>query len=189
MSPELRAAADSFIYDVSMLLHVSTLLDGERLGRVCGATGWTLGQTLGHLAASYEHYGRALSGRLAGEPVTWPSPDCDAGVVEPGMPGDALAARMAAARREILATVAAVPPAMESGPAADGLPSLRETLRAWAHHGSDHALDFLETAPELAADPLILNWAYYPHPGEPPALDARRKALLVRLKGRKRDRE
>jgi hypothetical protein len=187
MSPGLRAAADSFIYDVAMLLHIAALLDDKALARTCPATGWTLRQTLGHLAVSYERYAGALERRLRGEYAPWePVPSAVTVAAERDTAVDDLRRRMTAARQRILDALAAVTPGIEASPLAEGFPPLSEVVEAWSRHGSGHAVDFLEAAPERA-DALMMNWAYHPFPGEDPALDKRRRDLLSRLKAARED--
>jgi hypothetical protein len=188
MSPAIRAAADSFIYDVAMLLHVAALLDRAGLARICPATGWTLQQTLGHLTASYERYAGALERRVAGQHAPWePVSSAVTAAAERDTPPEVLCERMASARARILHSLEAISPAMEAAPLADGYPPLGEVVTAWSRHGSGHAVDFLEAAPDLAEDPLILNWAYHAFPGEDPSLDQRRRDLLARLRAARKE--
>jgi hypothetical protein len=183
MSPELRAAADSFIYDVAMLLHVSDSLGDRDFERTVAATGWTLRQTFGHVAASYERYAGALERRVRGEHAPWePVPSVVTAAAEKETPADVLAERMLGARRRILASLEVVTPGQEASPLADGFPPLRQVVAAWARHGSGHSVDILEAAPDLGGDPLIIGWAFYPQPGEDGSLRGRRDALLERLR-------
>ena len=77
VSAGLRAAADGFIYDIAVLIHVADLLGEEGMEARCEATGWTTRQTLGHLVANYERYATLFGQRLAGEPIPPHGSDTD----------------------------------------------------------------------------------------------------------------
>jgi hypothetical protein len=185
MSPELHAAADAFVYDVAMVLHVTDLLGEPGLALRNEGTAWSLRQTVGHLAANYEKYAAAFERRLAGEraiPPRDPSRSNEAiAEAERDTPSAELAGRLLEARRRILAALAAFSPGQETSPLSDGSRSLLEVAGIWSRHGAEHAVDFLEAAPHLAGDRLVLNWVFHPMPGESPDLDRRRQALLARL--------
>lgn len=187
MSHELRAAADAFIFDVAMLLHVADVLGEEGMERRCDASGWTTRQTLGHLAANYERYAATLEMRIAGAPALPARNDPEAAnpliaEAERTTPLAELVVRTAAARSRIVEALGLVTPGQEVAPIRKGAPPLLVVVTGWSGHGSSHALDFIEAAPELARDALVLNWAYYPQPGEPPSLGQRREAMLNRLR-------
>jgi hypothetical protein len=185
MSPELHAAADAFVYDVAMVLHVTDLLGEPGLALRNEGTGWTMRQTVGHLAANYEKYAAAFERRIAGEraiPPPDPSRSNEAiAEAERDTPTAELAGRLLDARRRILAALAAFSPGQESSALSEGSRSLVQVTTIWSRHGADHAVDFLEAAPQLAEERLVLNWVFHPAPGEPPDLDRRRQALLARL--------
>jgi hypothetical protein len=183
VSPELRAAADSFIYDVAMLIHVANSLDEAALAKVSAATGWTLRQTLGHVAASYERYSGALSRRLAGEHAPWPNvPSSETAALERDTHVADVCGRLTAARASILASLEQVTPGQESAPLAEGFPPLGDVVERWSRHGSAHAVDFLETMPALGGDALILGWVLYPRAGEDAGLAARREPALAAVR-------
>lgn len=171
MVPEVRALADRFIYDTATLKYIAVNAPADALDRSTPGSGWTVRQTLAHLAENQVRYGETVA-RWLGE--------------EPGLklPGDPHAENAAAAERNASAPVASILAIFDRSvreivTASDqidesmaareigGWPVMR-VLNAWASHAQGHAVDIVTALPELKADPMVLNWAlHFDYSNEP----------------------
>ncbi len=165
MLPVLRAAADQFIFDIATLKHVADLAGDEGLERSCEATGWTVRQTLIHLAASMEGYAEVLEPASgSGQPA-----------VEFGqaMPTVEIFERYDRARDRVIAAFERFD---ATRPAAN--PPVFATIGPWVDHIPRHSIDLLEALPGVRIDSLVLTWAMFHDFGGDPAWLARRRAIV-----------
>ena len=178
--PGLRAAIDRFWLDGANLVYVASLLEGELAERRCQATGWTMRQTVAHLAESPRWYGEALAHFVAGKPgfPSDPNPtDRNAAHAtrHATTPIADLLALHSANRTATLLGLRGLTPDEQAGSL--GRATVIATAEAWSLHYAHHALDFLEAVPEVQLDPLLVNWAFWADfPDD--AWNARRDALL-----------
>ena len=161
----LRAAADRFIYDIAALRTVADLLEDAEFAAVCPATGATVAATFGLLLQHYDAAVATIASPPAGAPQLPVVP------VDPEELDELLVSAICNIVHALTA-LSARPPQPVVIDAAVSLSSI----------GANHALDFLEAVPELAQDPLLLNWAIFPVPGEPAGLHERRLALIKRAR-------
>jgi len=66
MIPAVRAVADRFILDTANVKYVAANLPAGSLERIVEETGWTIRQTLAHVAVSLENYANALKWLVEG---------------------------------------------------------------------------------------------------------------------------
>ncbi len=169
MLPVLRAAADQFIFDIATLKHIAELAGEAGLDSVCEATGWTVRQTLAHLAGAMEGYAAAIeSGTGAGQaPAEF---DAAVPVAEIFDRYDRARDRVTAAfERFGAAPLAPVPPVVDD-------------FDQWMDHIPRHSIDLLEALPGVRLDALVLNWAMYHDFSDDPAWLARRLAIVKVLR-------
>lgn len=180
MLPLLRAAADQLIYDIANVEALLEGVDDEGLALRCEATGWSVSETIAHLAHSQAARATALEGVLAGEDA---APSEAAGGPLDAAIEDTIALYREARDRTI-ASFALLTASQIGAPFAGctGAATLAQAVRAWAGHPGKHALDLLEAIPAARADTFVLNWALYQtFPDDEPWL-ARRRRLFEELR-------
>ena len=173
MNVALRAAADRFIYDVAALRTIGDSLEEAEFDAVCAVTGRTVAATFGLLVAHY----RAVAVALGALPGPTHGANLELPTVEPvdGLDPDEVDESLASIICDIVDGLSTLP----SG---NATPAVINAVTGWSSVGAQHALDFLEAVPDLVADPLLLNWAIFPVPGEPAGLHARRLDLVKRAR-------
>ncbi len=176
MNIALRAAADRCIYDVAALRTVAESLDDAEFAAVCPATSATVGETFAKVVGGYRAAFASLAALIESDPVVpdgWPGQPAPA-ATGPVAPDD-VDEFLATALCDLVGALAALPEAMATN-------SVASAVTTWSTIGAAHALDSLKAVPDLALDPLLLNWAVFPTPGEPPGLHERRLAVMKRAR-------
>lgn len=177
MTPQSRAAADRLILDTANVKYIVEYLPRGAAHRVVEGTGWTVGQTIGHVALDMTDLARAIENLTA---------EGDEATIAIDFTARAAAhARMAAkwGPRELVRrldgglvalteALATFEPA-KAGATIGGQP-IEDILDST--HAAAHGLDLSETIEEMRFDPLVLNWLLYADfSGKPELFDRQRK--------------
>ena len=171
MVPEVRALADRFIYDTATLKYIAANAPQDGLDRSTPGAGWTVRQTLAHLAENQVRYAETIARwlgdepglRLPGDPT---QENAAAAERNAGAPVASIIAMFDRSVREIVSASDQVDEAKAAGEIG-GWPVMR-VLNAWASHAQGHAVDIVTALPELKTDPMVLNWAlHFDYSNEP----------------------
>lgn len=185
MEPDARAYADKLIYDVAMVRYMATSLPKGGLERTVPG-GWTVRQLLGHMGDAQSRYVAAISRALAGEKPFGDGfdPEQQNAAAAPGFAKAKLPALLAALVETRDAILGLLEPASQDqldAPFSHGL-TLVGALRRWSGHLEGHALDFIDAAPELRVDPMVLNWLLYADFSAVPAWQERQQKLFEEVR-------
>lgn len=188
MTPETRAAADRLILDVANVKYLAMTLGKGDLDRRCEATGWTMRQTIGHLAASLQVYGEALP-RMAGgheaaeERFDWDALNAETARRTAATPLPELLEALSGGRDGTIEALLALSEADLARPVTADVP-LRAVIAAWMTHLSEHAIDFADTLPAARFDPMLLNWVLHADYSKSAARLERQQKLMAEVRVR-----
>jgi hypothetical protein len=164
MTAALRAVADRLVLDTANLKYLATILPDAALDRPIANSDWTVRQVLAHFGAT-EHLHADICGRLlAGEEPQSPGFDINvfnaeavAGKTNASL-GELLDA-IDTGRARVLQCYEKIPPAALSTPFRNT--TLLGLLDGWSRHYARHAMDLLDTVPEVRFDSMVLNWVLH----------------------------
>jgi hypothetical protein len=180
MTPELRSIADRFILDAANLKYLATNLPPGALERRVEALDWTVRQAIGHFVVWQEAYDEIVPRMLTGNalPAAFRGDDFNANGAEEtrGTPLPELLARMQSGLSRLLTMIDGMP---DSPAGAPGRQATVDFLAHCASHVAEHAIDLVDTLPELRFDPMVLNWVLYADYSHDPRSFARQQALMA----------
>ena len=164
------------MFETGMLKLLGTQLAPGALERTVPSTGWTVRQSLAHLAAEQLRFAESLEwaanidvasgGAMGSDPRLLP----------------AILADLDSSLRRLVARLVEL-----NGEALDapiGTQTLLDVLRGWSEHAASHAIEMLETLPELRGDPMLLNWLLYQDFSREPAQNALQQQLVAEVRER-----
>jgi len=188
VTPETRAAADRVILDVANVKYLAMTLGKGDLDRRCEATGWTIRQTIGHLAASLQVYGEALPRMAAAvgaaeEPFDWDVLNAETARRTAATPLPALLDALSRGRDATIEALLALSEQDLAQPVTASVP-LRAVIAAWMTHLSDHAIDFADALPLARFDPMLLNWVLHADYSTSAPRLARQQQLMAEVRVR-----
>ncbi len=177
--PAARAAADRFILDTANVKYIAEYLPKGAIKRVVPANGWTVGQTIGHLALEMNDLAVAIDALVAGgyQPSSAvESAPVDAEHTRASAKGSAneLIRQLDAGLIAVTVALAKFDPA-QSGPAV-GRWEVEDILDSV--HAAAHGLDLADALEEMRFDPMVLNWLLYVDFSDKPDLFDRQRQLL-----------
>lgn len=183
MLPEMRAAADRFIFDVANAKYAGAIAGKRGLERKAPGSDWTVRQQLGHLAFALHRYADVIPALSAGEPANF-DPKTDN--VEDArrsakLPLPDIFDTMSAGRDRVIAVLETLDEAALDRPVRGDL-RLRDAVTAFVNHAEHHAIDFADALPQARMDPMILNWVLYADYDLQPALFERQQKLAAEVR-------
>ncbi|MGE5595470.1 MAG: DinB family protein [Hyphomicrobiales bacterium] len=186
MLPEGRAAADKVIYDAANLRYIAENAGKKGLEKRAPATGWTVRQTIGHLAFALHSYADSLPVLTGVEPGNPGGFDVAAFNAETAartekMPLPRILEELADGRDRCIDAFLALAEGDLDRPAG-GAQTVRDLLRIWQCHFETHALDLLDAMPVFEQDPMVLNWVLHADFSAQPGLLERRQQLAARVR-------
>lgn len=160
MTPASRAAADRFILDTANVKYIAEYLPKGSVHRVVVTTGWTVGQTIGHLALEMTDLAAAIEALVAGGEeggVDIAHTDAEHAKISAKWGAKELVRRLDAGLVAVTGALAKFDPA-QSGPSVGGRP-VEDILDST--HAAAHGLELAEALEEMRFDPMMLNWLLY----------------------------
>lgn len=180
-TPEARATADRFMFDTGNLKYFAMQLPKGGLERIATPTGWSVRQTLAHLADAQGGYAEVIEGLHHG--VT-PAPEtfdptvhnAEVAASHRETPLPEIIALFDSSIRWLVAALLGMDEAVSG--AAVGVHTLQDALRSWSNHAAGHGMEMLDVVPELRDDALLLNWLLYENFADAPGhLESQRRLL------------
>jgi uncharacterized damage-inducible protein DinB len=164
MIPSVRAVADRFIFDTANVKYIAANLPPAGLDRVVASTGWTVRQTIGHLARAQQAYATAIDGFVRGIQPDMATLDPDQAnarnVAETSATAlDDLVALLEASLVQLVDACARINDDLARSTFVRW--PLLDVLSASSRHSVVHGLDFADALPELRHDSMVLNWLLY----------------------------
>jgi hypothetical protein len=159
----LRTIADRFIFSNANLKYVAANLPKGGLERVVEDPGWTVRQTMGHLAATQDEYYAWVIGRWVRDeqPVRDPNHEVHTFNAETVVrfaktPLEDIIAALDRSLGVIVESLEGVDEAKLGDSFASWSPL--EGFEAWSHHIEQHAPGLIDALPEFKRDAMVLNW-------------------------------
>ncbi len=163
MTPELRAAADRFIYEQATLKHMMALVPEGGFDRPVDGPATTVRALFGHLAGSLDAYAEAIKAWVADSDARHTTQACRLDEEEvqrfTSMPAVEIVDVFGAGLNALVASLASVPADRIDQPFGDAV--FAEALTEWKEHNISHAIPLLRAVPEMRMDALVLNWLLY----------------------------
>lgn len=185
----MRAQADRLIVDVANTKYLAASLAEGDIDRLCPATGWTVRQTLGHLALMLEFHADGLPGLSGvappgpGSVPDWDSINAAMAGQTAHMPLPEIHANLVRGRDRCIEgflDLTMLQLGREIVPGVD----LLAVLKTWDRHFAIHAIDLADALPALRRDPLVLNWVLHADYRRDPGRLARQQALAAEARER-----
>ncbi len=177
--PAARAAADRFILDTANVKYIAEYLPKDAIKRIVPANGWTVGQTIGHLALEMNDLAVAIDAAAAGSDqssavVEFAVSETEHARASAKWSANELTRRLDAGLIAITTALAKFDPA-QSGPSIGRWP-VEDILDSV--HAAAHGLDLADALEEMRFDPMMLNWLLYVDFSDKPELFDRQRQLL-----------
>lgn len=177
MTPASRAVADRFILDTANVKYIAEYLPRGAGRRVVATTGWTVTQTIGHLALDMSDLAGAIDALVAGGEQPQASVDRAAVEAEHARISAKWNAKELMRRLDagLVAVAGALAKLDEVPPGSTfGGRTMDDALDAT--HAAAHGLELSEAIEEMRFDPMMLNWLLAADfSGRPQLFDRQRK--------------
>jgi hypothetical protein len=177
MTPASHAVADRFILDTANVKYVAEYLPRGAGRRVVATTGWTVSQTIGHLALDMRDLAGAIDALAAGAEQSPTGVDQAAVEAEHARISAKWSAKELMRRLDagLVSVTGALAKLDELAPGSIILGrTIDEALDAT--HAAGHGLELSEALEEMRFDPMMLNWLLAADfSGKPQLFDRQRK--------------
>jgi hypothetical protein len=177
MTPAARAVADRFILDTANVKYVAEYLPRGAGRRVVARTGWTVTQTIGHLALEMTDLAEAINELTAGAEqsptgVDRAAVDAEHARISAKWSAKELIRRLDAGLVAVTGALAKLDEVPQGSMV--GGRTMDEALDST--HAAAHGLELSEALEEMRFDPMMLNWLLAADfSGKPQLFDRQRK--------------